>query len=574
MSFVTSPPPPPPDGACPVAASEPPPPPAPGHMRPEEAESLAVGLHKRKRGLPAPGSPQGSVKSARSSRSVVVVPHPHPSKRIPSKVLQEEDYTDAVGTLIERDFFPDLKHLRLRHEMIAARQAGDDERLHSLIWELANLPRATPGGTPAATPAPAVAPMDRTLNVEARAGLHRQGHGGQTPLSAWERDEDALSSVADTQDLGCDGHTRLKLGDGREVLVDLSRIRLDEFQKIFTSEDNASFEAIIRSDRDKALFKEGWIEKWEKSHNTEMRTHARALAAGGDVTHQEMMTNVFKARNSLYFNPEGLPQAELEKPKCDFSNTRFTLRQHKEMEGSLETAAIFRNARAEGEMTAAAYETMALEGKFGLLTKQGPSRAVGGRLQSPGFAQAQPAQHGGANFSLVQTPTLLPGIDGLSPLMTFGTIASTPVQLAEEQGPSFRIVEDNEREEAAERLQRGAAQRQRQTKQQTRAERLRALGLTPNGRSPAGSQASGGARSTQRVTPASMSKLTPFSPIGQLLHRAQKLAQKGGRLRIGAGRPSTPATTPGTASTGFKPKSRARTPLGVTLEASITDDLL
>lgn len=555
MSAAQSAPPPPPHGTpCDSALQQPPPPPGPGEMSRQEAEGLAVGIHKRKR----PGSPLGSVKSSRSS---VVVPHPHPSKRIPSKVLQEEDYTEAVGVLIERDFFPDLKHLRLRQEMILARKAGDDEKLDSLIWELANLPRATPAGTPAAMP---TTPMERTCKAQ-----HRD-HGGQTPLSAWERDEDAQSSVADASDLGCSRHTRLKLGDGREVLVDLSRIRLDDFQKLFTSEDNASFEAIIRSDRDKALWKEAWVEKWEKSHNTDMRTHHRALAAGGAVAHQEIMSNDFKARNSLYFNPEGLRQAELEKPKCDFSNTRFTIRQHKEIEGSLENAVACRNLRVEGEMTAAAYETMASEGRIGVLTKQGP-RAVGGRLQSPGLPHA-PAQHGGGGFSLVKTPTLLPGVDGLSPLMTFGTIASTPVQL-EEHGPSFRIVEDNEREEAAERLQRGAAHRQRQTKQVTRAERLRALGLTPNGQCPAGTQAPG-ARSSQRVTPASISKVTPLSPIGQLLHRAQKLAQKGGRLRIGSGRHPTPMITPRSGSACSAPKSRSRTPLGVALEASITDDLL
>eukprot|EP00439_Symbiodinium_sp_Y106_P048663 s1419_g6.t1 len=91
------------------------------------------------------------------------------------------------------------------------------------------------------------------------------------------------------------------------------------------------------------------------------------------------------------------------------------------------------------------------------------------------------------------------------------------------------LKQESPRDRAAVKLARGAMQRQRESKQNSKKERLKALGLTPNA-SPA----------SVRTTPASVaSKVTPMTPIGQLLHRAQRMAQRGGRLRIGASRPPT-----------------------------------
>merc|ERR1712217_274038 len=129
-------------------------------------------------------------------------------------------------------------------------------------------------------------------------------------------------------------------------------------------------------------------------------------------------------------------------------------------------------------------------------------------------------------YSYLKTPTLLPGVEGLSPLMTYGKIASTPKLLDDDaRGPNFMMAEETERELAAEKLQRGATQRQRESKQLTKAERLRVLGLSVNGTPTT--------PGSMRTPTSVISKVTPLSPIGQLIQRAQKLAQRGGQLHIG-----------------------------------------
>merc|ERR1712217_454106 len=121
----------------------------------------------------------------------------------------------------------------------------------------------------------------------------------------------------------------------------------------------------------------------------------------------------------------------------------------------------------------------------------------------------------------------------------------------------------------AAKLQRGQTQKVRERVEQTKAERLKALGITP--RDTPGSSRRSTPGSSVRGTPASTAKITPLSPIGQLLKRAQKLSQSGGQLRIGgsSSRGPTPTSTP---RQGEKRKNREV--VLETLPSSITDDLL
>jgi len=516
--------------------------------------------------------------------SSVFVPDPCPMKKIPENVLQEEDYSEAVSAIIERDFFPDLPHLRVKREMLLALAAGEEETARDLRWKLANMTRPTPlselAGTPRATPRPTPgdstpaqadaaastpAPTPPPTEGTAPAGLLQGADGAnQARLSAWERDDDAESMVTRTVD-GL--HlTRLKLADGKEVNVDLSAVRLDDFQRVFTSEDNASFEAIIARDKEKRRNLQFWIEGPEKEHNTLHKAQCKALE-NGELEGGVIMYTPTQGRHPVSFFSVGHPQPDTEKPLVEFKNTRFTSKQQVELDCMLAAGMVSRKARLEGEKLENAFEEAAKQGKFDLPSITGPApRALGGRLQTP-LLGGSGVEHKG--FPLVKTPTLLPGVNGLSPLMTYGVVASTPKLLEDEtRGPNFHIVDQSPRELAAERLQRGATQRQRESKQLTKAERLRALGITPttpNRSTPSGSL---------RQTPCSVtSKVTPLSPIGQLLHRAQKMAQKGGQLRIASGRSSRPS------SSEALPRKRARAerdwaPAASKLPASITDDLL
>lgn len=498
-------------------------------------------------------------------------------------MLQEDDFVDAVSHIIERDFFPDLPTLRARHELMQARQAGDEGRVQDAEWKLANLARPTPLSTPGAStphPGPAATPLGSAF--AATPGPEDSTDGPR--LSAWERDDDAESTVMGPPDIP--ENARLKLANGREVCVDLTKVRLDDFQRVFTSEDNASFEEIVKKDKDKLRAKYAWIEDAERKHNTQYRQYAKALENGIDrETTGVVLGNEFKARNMLSFKPDTLPQVGIEVPKVDFKNTRFTTAQQGELESMLSQGVAMRKARLDGDQETEALEKMAHSGNFSLsslpsgLTGFGAGciRAVGGRMDSPLLPGSDDR-----GYPLVKTPTFLPGEGGLSPLMTYGKVASTPRPL-EEEGPNYRMFEESARERAAERLQRGASQRHREAKTLSKAERLRALGITPPESAPTAKTSRSTPSSSWRRSPGSVSSkaahLTPLSPIGALIHRAQRLAQKGGQFHIASGgRTSTPATTP-----EGPPQKRARhkkTPRGADatgsseLPASITDNLL
>merc|ERR1719504_37764 len=99
---------------------------------------------------------------------------------------------------------------------------------------------------------------------------------GATPrLSAWERDDDAESTVAAPLDLP--SNASLQLVDGKQVVVDLQKVRLDDFHRVFTSEDNAAFEDIVVRDKERLAFKQWWMEDAELVHNTRHQEYRKAI---------------------------------------------------------------------------------------------------------------------------------------------------------------------------------------------------------------------------------------------------------------------------------------------------------
>lgn len=59
----------------------------------------------------------------------------------------------------------------------------------------------------------------------------------------------------------------VKLLDGRLLEIDVNRLTLSEFQSLFTSEDNASFEKIVQEERNKLAIQRAWIEETALKHN-------------------------------------------------------------------------------------------------------------------------------------------------------------------------------------------------------------------------------------------------------------------------------------------------------------------
>src|SRR6266536_1898845 len=77
-----------------------------------------------------------------------LMPPPPPPKRIkrPSKVLDEDDYTDALSKIIARDFFPGLVETQTQQEYLDALESKDKEWIETAGRRLTEVMTPGPGG--------------------------------------------------------------------------------------------------------------------------------------------------------------------------------------------------------------------------------------------------------------------------------------------------------------------------------------------------------------------------------------------------------------------------------------------
>ncbi|KAF9206008.1 DiGeorge syndrome critical region protein 14 [Podila verticillata] len=256
----------------------------------------------------------------------------------PQQILEEDDYTDALSKIIERDFFPDLAKLKRQHEYLDALAMNDTQRIQAAARDLAG--NDTPLTqrrlrTPAQTPR-----IGRTRLPNAAWTPARVDIGNATPT--WKDDDPALptSLSEDTPVLDTPtGKTLKKMRKSEteapeENTIDTS-LSLDQFQARYTSEDNASFNEILEKMSVRKKEKYSWMYDQEKksmrlieqSNNPEMKLLRQSgeesdLPQGNDDTSKmdkaamqvaltdnragTVPTWGYKAKNALMYFPEGL----------------------------------------------------------------------------------------------------------------------------------------------------------------------------------------------------------------------------------------------------------------------------
>ncbi|CEL97110.1 unnamed protein product [Vitrella brassicaformis CCMP3155] len=410
-----------------------------------------------------------------ASNLAVAVPNPHPLPRIPSRVLSEDDYTSMISEIIERDFFPDLPKLRAMRALLDLQRdpAASEQDVMAAHQRLQQMTPASVAGTPSYQEMKERRHMDEAQSVAA-------GRAKPTSIAA-----ERSTTMQHRQQ---EGVKKLTLVDGRTVEV-TPHVRLDKFQRHYTSEDNASFERIIAQEKQQLTDKEWWIEECMRYHNTRhlqlQDSVDRAGRGEGDgKVIKDLQYTKHQARNALMFYPQehsseggveerGLvgrtDEGQLSSKVAALDreiknrNTRFpTALQEKDDAEARQAARMHAQVRAKDH-----------EKAMNDIVRSGQvpsSRVKGAPVQSP--APDAPISHRG--YAMVSTPRLHPGQGpDESPLMTWGEIASTPLLLDAAQAirdsvneppglsgmQGFSMQEPSQREAAGQRLADAAAEK-------------------------------------------------------------------------------------------------------------------
>ncbi|KAK9827696.1 hypothetical protein WJX81_001407 [Elliptochloris bilobata] len=341
-------------------------------------------------------------------------PRAVPARRGPV-VLDEDEWTEQLEAIIERDYFPDKAKLENKLEWLQATRTGDPlvirQAQANIAARRAGL-RTPVGATPAAAGTPGFTSMLRTP-----AGFAR------TPMA----------TPALTPRLGVDGelHDRDGTADASTSGAAAAWERapplsLDRFCATHTSEDNASFAEILAASNKRRRLSKPWLFD-DKDQAPGLTLEQERISDGFGTTFQpqhEFIQAPYTAKNWLYYDSSehaalALTHSERAQlvqgpPKAiRYSNTRFT--------GTPAAAGI---AATPGSSSA--------------------SSAAGDSIRSAGKGGV------GGGYARLATPSFTPG-PGESPLMTWGELEGTPLRLEQEDtpvdiggsgaGPQFRVPE-------------------------------------------------------------------------------------------------------------------------------------
>ncbi|KAM6155711.1 LOW QUALITY PROTEIN: splicing factor ESS-2 homolog [Rhynchocyon petersi] len=419
--------------------------------------------------------------------------------------------TSGLQTVIQRDFFPDVEKLQAQKEYLEAEENGDLERMRQIaikfVSALGKVSREPP--PPYVTPATFETP-------EVHIGPAILGNKPQ-PRDRGPEDEETGEE------------------EEKEPLPSL-----DVFLSRYTSEDNAYFQEIMEVAKEKGQARYTWLyqakEEFEKRQEENLALPSAECQA--IESSKAGVETKYKAKNSLMYYPEGVPdEEELFKKPCQVvhKNTHF-LRDP------------FSQALSRSQLQQAA----ALNAQH----KQGNVGPDGKEL----IPQESPKV---GRFGFGATPSPAPGMNE-SPLMTWGKVKNTPLRIEGPEisyvdrapEPAFKILEPGRRERLGLKMANEAAAKNRAKKQEAlRRVTENLASLTPKGLNPAMSPA------LQRLVSRTASKYTDWTLWASYTPSPARLTH----LKTPAGGPQTPTSTPAPGSN--------RTPL-IQDPASITDNLL
>ncbi|KAL8646955.1 MAG: hypothetical protein Q9226_006633 [Calogaya cf. arnoldii] len=166
------------------------------------------------------------------------MPPPPPPKRIkrPAKVLDEDDYTDALSHIIARDFFPGLLETESQQDYLNALDSHDNEWIAASGKRLAEIMTPGPDGRRLRG--------RRGTSMTPMTGL--RGIGTETPM-AWQGETPMFTTS-----------TIDSAPESRQPTID-TNMSLSAFQSNYTSEDNESFYKLLDKQNIKRSERYAWM---------------------------------------------------------------------------------------------------------------------------------------------------------------------------------------------------------------------------------------------------------------------------------------------------------------------------
>ncbi|KAG0573806.1 hypothetical protein KC19_VG210700 [Ceratodon purpureus] len=380
-----------------------------------------------------------------------------PKKRKSSQIpLDEDTYVAAIEKIIERDFFPDIPKLRNRLEWLEAVRSGDPVIIRDAQMNIVRRRRekAREDGERDGTPVTDVpdTPASMISGLASPAVSLRSAASPRVFLP---------SGVAHEKEDGPAVNTNLKL---------------DDFLRKYTSEDNASFSKILeKGNKQQQQRYEFLSEKGLVDPNLRIGDANDRVTDGYGTSNQPFATLdtwKYRAKNLLMYDSaerEDAPLMQAEKeelvegaPKAiSMRNTRFHGKMFDSKVREEDTVAILYTPVAGGTPQAWSFAQRDADRgrkKYDLEDLRKTPQALDSQLEGAG--------HPGAGYSYVATPSPAPGVDE-SPFMTWGEIEGTPLRLETEDtpvdiggvggGPHFKIPAPPTRDVRAHALSRDAA---------------------------------------------------------------------------------------------------------------------